>query len=151
MVVFIAMAGSAFGQQVDREERKERIKKHRVEKVHVMRQKAERMSRIPNLSDDQKEEIKAIMLANREKIMPLQNQLNEKRARLKTLRTSDEVNMDAINEVVDEMSDLRSEIMKQRLSSEQQIRELLTDEQRVVFDSRRGKAKHWGMRRHHMR
>jgi len=97
---------------------------------------------IPDLSDKQKEQIKSIMLENRKAVLPLQNQLREKRARLRTLSTGDDIDMDAAEAVIEEIGDLRTEIMKKRYATRQEIRSLLTEDQRVWFDSRAGSF--WG-------
>jgi len=91
--------------------------------------------RIPNLTDQQKDQIKDIMLKNREAVMPLQNQMREKAAHLRTLSTGDNVDQKAAEAVIDDMGNLRTQIMKKRFDTRQQIRGLLNDEQRVWFDS----------------
>lgn len=91
---------------------------------------------LPNLTDEQKSKIKDIMLNTRKAVQPIENQLREARAHLHTLMTADNIDMKTVNNQADKIGDLRTQIMKQRLASRQQIRELLTDEQKVIFDSR---------------
>ena len=91
---------------------------------------------LPNLTDEQKSSIKDTMLNTRKAILPIQNQLREDQAHLHTLMTTDKIDMKAVNSQADKIGDLRTQIMKQRLASRQQIREQLTDEQKVIFDSR---------------
>lgn len=142
-VLLIGMTEAIVAQQrPDRDMRKERI-----EKMREMRHERG-LPRLPDLTEDQKEQIKEIMLTTRQEVLPLQNQMREKTARLRTLRTAEEVNMDAINTVVEEIGDIRTDIMKKRLASEQAIRELLTDEQHVIFDSRSMRGKHRDHRFH---
>jgi Spy/CpxP family protein refolding chaperone len=50
--------------------------------------------------------------------------------------------MDAAEAVIEEIGDLRTEIMKIRYTTRQEIRSLLTEDQRVWFDSRAGRF--WG-------
>lgn len=121
------------------------IRKQRIEKVREMRQERS-LHRLPNLTDTQKEQINEIMLQSRQEVLPLQNQVHEKMVRLQTLRTAADVDMDAINTVIDEIGDFRTQIIKRRLLSEQDIRKLLTEEQRVIFDSRGMPDKHRGPR-----
>lgn len=123
------------------------LRKQRIEKVREMRQERG-LHRLPNLSETQKEQINEIMLQGREEVLLLQNQVREKMARLQTLRTAADVDMDAINAVIDEIGDFRTEIMKKRLASEQDIRKLLTEEQRVIFDSKGMRSRHRGPRFH---
>lgn len=139
-LLLVGMTGTALAQQPpDRV-----MKKERMEKMREMRQHHDRMPRIPDLTDQQKEQIKDIMLTTRQAVLPLQNQMREKAARLKTLRTAEKVDMEAVNSVIEEIGDIRTQIMKTRVASEQEIRELLTEEQRVVFDSRSMRRKHLG-------
>lgn len=135
LVIFLALFGLTaltFAQQGNQKNNDQRM-----EKMREIRQNRNMQLGIPDLSDQQKEQIQDIRLNTRKEMMPLQNRMREKAARLKTLRTAEKADMNAINSVVDEMSSLRAEIMKVRLASEQEIRSLLTDDQRVIFDSRR--------------
>ena len=135
LVIFLALFGLTaltFAQQGNQKNNDQRM-----EKMREIRQNRNMQLGIPDLSDQQKEQIQDIRLNTRKEMMPLQNRMREKAARLKTLRTAKKADMNAINSVVDEMSSLRAEIMKARLASEQEIRSLLTDDQRVIFDSRR--------------
>lgn len=137
-VLFIGMVQSASGQQPgDR-----KMKKERIERMHSHWWQAAQFVQIPNLTDEQKEQIKNILLAGRQQMLPLRNEMGEKVARLRTLRTTDPVDMDAVDAIVEELGDVRVEMMKQRLASEQKIRELLTDEQRLFFDSRKVHGRH---------
>lgn len=88
-----------------------------------------------NLSDEQKEDVKQIMLNTRKEVLPLQNELREKHARLRTLSSGDTYDVSAMNKVVDEMSELRASIQKKHIVSKGEIRELLNDEQKIMFDS----------------
>lgn len=87
-----------------------------------------------NLSDEQKQKMKDIRFKTEKEVLPLKNQLAEKKARLKTLTTVDKPDMNEINKTIDEMSALRSQIEKKRVASKMEVRSLLTDEQRLLFD-----------------
>ncbi|GAB4343314.1 MAG: hypothetical protein Kow0037_31340 [Calditrichia bacterium] len=91
---------------------------------------------VPNLTDEQKQKIDELRVPHLRKMQDLRNQVMEKRARLHTLSTADKPNMGEINKVIDEIGKLRTQIMKERQAHRQQIRGLLTEEQRVIFDSR---------------
>ncbi|MDR8391520.1 Spy/CpxP family protein refolding chaperone [Aliifodinibius sp. S!AR15-10] len=104
------------------------------ERPHFQRGNMEYM--LPDLTDEQREQIRDIRLKAQEESLDLRNQLNEKRARLRTLTTGgDEIDTEAANQVIEEVGALRTELMKQHLQTRMNIRELLTDEQKVVFDS----------------
>lgn len=89
---------------------------------------------IPNLTEDQKTKIKSLQLTHFKEIRPLKNQLGELKAKERTLTSVDKPDMKAINANIDEITKVQNEIMKARESHHQQIRALLTDEQRVYFD-----------------
>ena len=92
------------------------MKKERIERIYDRWQNIDRMAKLMDLSDQQKEQIKETMLATRQKLLPLQNQMGEQMASLRTLRTSDEVDMEAVNAVTEDLGDIRVEMMKKRLS-----------------------------------
>jgi len=94
--------------------------------------------RIPDLTDEQREQIQQLRLEHREAVLPLQNELREKQARLQTLTTGEETDLAAANQVIEEIGALRTEMMKTRLEHRMSVRNLLTEEQRIVFDTARG-------------
>lgn len=102
------------------------------------------------LTDAQKEQIEKFQTEHTKKVLPLRNELGELRAELRTLSTVDKVNMNDINKKIDEIGKVQTELMKERAAHRQQIRSLLTDEQRVKFDSHfgRGLMGRGGMRMH---
>jgi Spy/CpxP family protein refolding chaperone len=91
---------------------------------------------LPGLTDDQVKQIDQLKLKHLKEILPLQNTLKEKQARLRTLETAEKADMAAINKTIDEMAVLRADIMKKKASHHQEVRKLLTEEQRIVFDTR---------------
>lgn len=93
------------------------------------------MLRHLDLSDVQREEIKGIMLEGKKESIPLENQLREKRARLRTLSSGDTYDVNALNGVVDEMSELHANIRKIYIAKKGEIRALLNDDQKVKFDA----------------
>jgi Spy/CpxP family protein refolding chaperone len=90
---------------------------------------------ISGLTEQQQGQIKAQRLEHMKALKTLRNELGEKKARLRTLTTSDKVNMTEVNKVIDEIGRLQTQMMKLRAQHHQSIRELLTDEQRTYFDS----------------
>jgi Spy/CpxP family protein refolding chaperone len=100
---------------------------------------------LPDITQEQLDQIDALRLLNMKENQQLRNQLNEKRARLRTLSTSDQPDTRAINSTIDEMANLRAEIQKNQMATHQEIRKLLNDDQRVIFDSRKQGAKAYGM------
>jgi Spy/CpxP family protein refolding chaperone len=102
---------------------------------------------IPDLTDEQKEQIKDIRVESMEEMLTLKNKLGEKAARLRTLQTAAKANMSEINKAIEDIGKLRTEMMKLKAASHQEIRSLLTDEQRIFFDAHH--PHHGGPGEHH--
>jgi len=90
---------------------------------------------VPDLTDSQKDKMKTLHVDHMKAIQPLQNEIGEKQARLRTLQTADKVNMSEINTLIEDIGRTRTEMMKLRAAHHQEIRSLLTEEQRVIFDA----------------
>ncbi len=91
---------------------------------------------LPGLTEAQTESMRTLRLKTIKDTQPLRNQLEEKRARLRTLSTADNPDAKAINKTIDDMAALRADIQKIRAARLQEFRKLLTDEQRILFDAR---------------
>lgn len=89
---------------------------------------------IKNLTNEQMNSIDKLKLSHRKEMLTARNILNEKQAHLKTLSTSDKVDMNSINSTIEEIGALKTDMMKKREAYKQEIRKLLTEEQRVTFD-----------------
>ena len=105
---------------------------------------AERMQRfqqectqiIPDLTEEQKAQVQELRVDQMKQMTTFRNQLMEKRARLRTLETQDNTDMNAINSVIEEMGDIRTNMHKAQAEHRQEVREILTDEQRAFYDNR---------------
>ncbi len=104
---------------------------------------------LPDLTDEQVAKIKTLRVEMMKKTNPLQAQIKEKQAHLNTLSIAASPDMKAINKTVEEIGDLRTQIMKIRMQFRQDVRALLTADQRVIFDSKAGKMMGHGMKGHH--
>ncbi|MBN2620496.1 Spy/CpxP family protein refolding chaperone [candidate division WOR-3 bacterium] len=102
---------------------------------------------IPDLTDAQKEQMQNLHMELLRAMKPLQNEIGEKEARLHTLQSADKVNMSEINKVIEDIGQLRTKIMKLNVAHHQEIRSLLTEEQRVFFDAHH--PPHGGHGEHH--
>ncbi len=91
-------------------------------------------NRIPDLTDTQKEKIKAERTKQMKEMLPLRNELNEKQAHLKTISTAEKAEIGQINKTIDEIGAIKTTMMKKRAQHKQNIRVLLTEDQRVMFD-----------------
>jgi Spy/CpxP family protein refolding chaperone len=103
---------------------------------------------IENLTDGQKTQISQLRTTYLEKRLAFRNQMDEFRARKRSLQTQANPDMNEINNVIDQMTQLRATMAKDAAAHRQQVRSILTDEQRVLFDSRstgpRGPRQHSG-------
>jgi Spy/CpxP family protein refolding chaperone len=91
---------------------------------------------IAGLSEDQKAQIHKLRVSHLKDIQTIKNQVGENRAHYKTLMTSESPDMNAINKNIDEFGSLRTQLLKKQAAHTQDIRKLLTDEQRLIFDQR---------------
>jgi Spy/CpxP family protein refolding chaperone len=97
----------------------------------------------PELTKEQQTKIGELRVTLQKDCLGLRNQIAEKRAHLKTISTADQPDMAAINKTIDEIYALRGEIAKKKAAFTQEIRKLLTPEQRLQFDlnhDKRGKG-----------
>jgi len=94
---------------------------------------------IPNLTDEQQKKIDALTIPHRKEMQVLRAQMKEKQAHLETLRIADNADMTAINKTIDEISALKTTMMKKREAHKQEIRKILNDEQRLIFDAQSNK------------
>lgn len=99
-----------------------------------------------DLSEDQQMKIKEIKVESQKNCKPWSDELRELRAHQQTLMTADKPNMSAIDKNLEKMGSLMLKMAKNKARTMQEVRSLLTDEQRVKFDAkhcqRSGKSRH---------
>ncbi len=98
--------------------------------------KRQHQMQIPDLTDEQQEQIKNLKVNHLETILPLQNELKEKEARLHTLSTAENADMQSINSLIEEIGSIKTQMKKGKAAHHQSIRQLLTDDQRILLDAR---------------
>jgi len=105
-----------------------------------------------NLTADQKKKMAELRTQLKKDVLPLRNQLGEKKAKMRTLESADKADIQAINLLIDEIQILQGKIMKLLAAHRQEIRKILTPEQRVDFDLKgmRKEKRHHRGRGHHM-
>lgn len=105
---------------------------------------------IPDLTEEQEAKINDLRLEKTKEMTTFRNQMNELRAKKQTLMTSDNSDSKEINGVIDQMTDIHNKMMKTSAKHHQDVRSLLTDEQKIIFDSRpmrgHGQGQGHGMR-----
>ena len=87
-----------------------------------------------SLTSKQKEAIKAIRVKTEKETKPLHDQLSELMAHHRTLVTAEKSDMAAINASIEKMGDLKISLEKTEAAQQQEIRKLLTEEQRIKMD-----------------
>lgn len=91
---------------------------------------------IPNLSKEQNEGIRKLQISLGQNILPIENEIREKDARLNTLTTLKDPDMKSIYALMDEIGVLKIKIAKMQMAHDMDIRKILNDEQRLIFDKR---------------
>ena len=89
---------------------------------------------IPDLSEEQKEQIKELEINHMKEVLPLNNQVGEKEACLRTLSTEDEADINSIYTLIEDIGNIKIEMMKKEAVLHQGIRKILTSDQRILFD-----------------
>lgn len=101
---------------------------------------------IPDLTDEQEQKIDDLRTAHMKEMNSYRSDLTIKRAELQKLQTADNADINKINSKIDEIGKIKTEMSKSRAAHLQKVRGLLTDEQRVLFDSRPNRRKGPGMK-----
>ncbi|KJF44447.1 Spy/CpxP family protein refolding chaperone [Draconibacterium sediminis] len=90
-------------------------------------------------TEEQQEKLKELRLESTKEIQPLRNELNELKAKQRTLTTAEKADMKAINNNIEKMADVEVQIQKIRAKEHQEIRSMLSDEQRIKLDERKSR------------
>ncbi len=112
-----------------------------VRQMHYMGQRAQRGQmqnclNIEGLTTEQKEAIRKLHVARMENSIQHRSQMDVLQARKRNAMIAKDTDMNEVNKLIDEMGALRTAWMKEAVSHREEVRNLLTDEQRVLFDSR---------------
>lgn len=128
----------AFGiVQISQAQKHMRDKDERYEMHHRENNRPE----IPNLTEEQKTKIKELKLSFHESVKPLENQLNEKRAKLKTMTDEVPADRNKIESLVSEMGELKTQIDIVGVNHRLDVKDILTDEQQMFLENNRRKHK----------
>ena len=89
---------------------------------------------IPDLTEDQISKIQKLRLEHQKEMLPIKTKLQSKQLELRTmiLEESDQKNIET---KIEDIGQIRTEMMKKRMAHRLQIRDLLTDKQKVHFDT----------------
>lgn len=91
---------------------------------------------VEGINAEQYQQLRLLQTEKQKKLNLINNQLAEKRAQQQTLEILDKPDMKAINKLIDEQVALLGSRMKVEAEYKQKIRSILTEEQRVEFDSK---------------
>jgi len=91
---------------------------------------------ILNLSDEQEKKINDLRTAHLKEMIPVNNNLKLKAAELRILTTADKIDQKAIDKKIDEIYLLKAEKARKAEAHRQAVRAMLTDDQKVIFDSK---------------
>ncbi len=99
--------------------------------------------KIPDLTDEQASQIKEMRLANFKKIQPIENEINEKRARLNTMLDQEQVDRKAVEKMIGNIGELRTELAVVKEFHRLDVRAILTEEQKMFMSKMKDrKQKH---------
>ncbi len=101
----------------------------------MQRMRAERPERESFLTEEQKEQMKALREEHMKTSTPLQNRMKELRARQNSLMSVESPDRGEINEVLEEINGLHGQLQKANVEQRLAFRELLTEEQRIKIDA----------------
>lgn len=101
---------------------------------------------IPNLTEDQKNQLDMLRVEHQKKARLMHANLQEKRARLNTLRLADNPDSQELNKTIDEMAGLHADLMKEREAHRMAVRSKLNDKQKSWFDSRPDRDRRYGQK-----
>ena len=132
LIAVFAISVTAMAQQPER-------KKRTPEQREMMAKRFDRERARSNdfFTEEQQAKLKELRLESAKEIQPLRNELNELRAKQQTLSTAEKADMKAIEGNIEKMADVQAEIQKIRAAQHQEIRSMLSDEQRIKFDEMR--------------
>lgn len=92
-----------------------------------------------NLTEEQQKKVDELKTAHLKETLQLKNQIKEKEAALNTLETAEKPDMGKINKTIEEIGAIKIEMQKKNAAHRQEVRKLLTEEQRLKFDMHHGR------------
>lgn len=96
---------------------------------------ASRIEKI-KLTDDQQKQMTELRAQFREETMKINNLINEKKAHLKTLIDTDNRDMKDLEKTVDEMTNLKGDLIKKGIAHRDAVKKILTPEQMIIWEHR---------------
>lgn len=94
---------------------------------------------LPDISEEQQAGIEKLRTEHMKQMTTLKAEARILKAELEQLAIADEADMKKINSKIDELTIVKGNMNKAKHLHRQNVRKLLTEEQRAVFDSKAGK------------
>ncbi|MFP4288065.1 MAG: Spy/CpxP family protein refolding chaperone [Bacteroidales bacterium] len=91
---------------------------------------------LPELTQEQENKISELRSERLQESTAHRAKMDELRAQKRSLSIAENADMNKINGIIDQMASLRADHLKSLEQHRQSVREILTPEQRAVFDSR---------------
>ncbi|MEI6681906.1 MAG: periplasmic heavy metal sensor [Bacteroidota bacterium] len=91
---------------------------------------------LPGLTNEQKDKIYQSDMDHLKTMTPYHNQVREKKARLQTLLSTSPFDLKAADQIAEDLGKLETTILKEVIRHDQELRNLLTPQQQVLFDAR---------------
>lgn len=135
LTLLVFVAGSAFAQQKDGQQRPMRDGDRPRYEQREPGQGFDKMAERLDLSADQKAKIEALQTPHMKKMLASKNLINEKQAQKNTLMSADKPDLNKINALIDDIAKLEADSQKEVAAHRLQVRALLNDTQKVKFDS----------------
>ncbi len=101
----------------------------------------ERMKELLSLNDSQVKKIAALNLNHKKKMLELIEKAAPKEIQLRRLLLEDKVDLSKVESLLKEISELRFQMRFNKIKHRLEIRNLLTDEQKMKLRSMRGKMR----------
>ncbi|HOY31854.1 MAG TPA: Spy/CpxP family protein refolding chaperone [Bacteroidales bacterium] len=95
---------------------------------------------IQDLTPEQGKQIDALHQKFMKEELPLNNLMKEKKAHLITVSAGDNADIATINKTIDEIYGIKAELAKKKEALKQDVRKLLNDEQKLMFDMHHSKG-----------
>ncbi len=130
MVVLVAGSSFAQGKTANESERKQERSEMHEKRQHDM------WADIPDLTDEQRTQIKTIREESRKNSEPQRQQMKELRSKLQELKRAENPDQTQIDQLIDKSAAIKAEMQKAKVASELKVRSILTPEQRKVVDAK---------------
>ena len=105
------------------------------DKPYMRMNRLDNVAQVLELTDSQKADIEELTKDFRLETARLRNELQSERLALRSLQRATNPDKKAIYAQIDKVSELRTEIQKRRVDQHMKIRNVLTEDQKTLFDA----------------